>query len=297
MALLVHRRRNVTSNVVIVMALFALPCTAAAQTWVDAVGRGEYETAAAILHSLVTDQQRRMLFDDPAPPRQLAIMYAEGLGVERDPVTACTLAQVARMASHYAGGRYAEDVRAHAALVKEIQQFARDRCDVLSPDDQRAATHAIGCPAFGMRETEFAVGGHAVQVGRTGIRLTSQADSAVDFGCPQLVARVGPRTVPPPAGAATGVEARHFLESLVWVPHGADEAPGYALEWRMYEIEASGPRLALIEVLEATPRWPQPALPPDLDARLTIEMIRSGHVRWRLDGAPPRRGWIMLPER
>ena len=36
--------------------------------------------------------------------------------------------------------------------------------------------------------------------------------------------------------------------------------------------------------------------PVDVDARLHVEMIRSGHIRWRLDGTPPKRGWIMMPE-
>jgi hypothetical protein len=50
------------------------------------------------------------------------------------------------------------------------------------------------------------------------------------------------------------------------------------------------------EFVEQMDRWPVPALPQDFDERLTIEMIRSGHVRWRMNGAPPTRGWIMLPE-
>jgi hypothetical protein len=37
-------------------------------------------------------------------------------------------------------------------------------------------------------------------------------------------------------------------------------------------------------------------MPQNLDARLSIEMIRSGHVHWKLDGKPPKRGWVMLPE-
>jgi hypothetical protein len=44
--------------------------------------------------------------------------------------------------------------------------------------------------------------------------------------------------------------------------------------------------------------WPGPVPdgPFDFDARFTIDMIRSGHVRWKWDGAPPKRGWLMSAE-
>jgi hypothetical protein len=54
--------------------------------------------------------------------------------------------------------------------------------------------------------------------------------------------------------------------------------------------------LVAMEHLLSVATWPRAALPPDFEGRFSVEMIRSGHIRWRLDGAPPKRGWIMLPE-
>jgi hypothetical protein len=44
----------------------------------------------------------------------------------------------------------------------------------------------------------------------------------------------------------------------------------------------------------STTELPDPTVPADFDTRLAVEMIRSGHIRWRLDGRPPKRGWMML---
>jgi hypothetical protein len=129
-----------------VVATCVTPCAAAAQPWAEAVKAGDYRTASDLLHPLGIEQhQNPDATADPAPARPLAGMYARGLGVPRDPIVACALAQAAEMAF-----------------------------------------------------------------------------SSVD-------------------------------------------------------------------------RWP-PALPSDFGDRFRLDMIRSGHVRWRLEGAPPKRGWIMLPE-
>ena len=63
----------------------------------------------------------------------------------------------------------------------------------------------------------------------------------------------------------------------------------------MFELRGQKVESVAIEHLYSVDRWP-PALPPDFDERFLLEMIRSGHIRWRLEGAPPKRGWIMLPE-
>ncbi len=70
----------------------------------------------------------------------------------------------------------------------------------------------------------------------------------------------------------------------------------YFLQWRMYELRGDKIDVVAMEHLDSLGTWPQTALPSDFDARFSVEMIRSGHVRWRMAGAPPKRGWIMLPE-
>jgi hypothetical protein len=144
------------------------------------------------------------------------------------------------------------------------------------------------------------MGGHTVRVGRTGTALADAADDkTLDFAnCPVLIARVRAFSVTPPEDAAPGVKTRHFLEILSWQRgrNPQDGSVSYELTWDVQEVQAGKLQHVAMQPLMTSTLWPRPALPTDLDARLTLEMIRSGHVRWRLDGAPPKRGWFMLPE-
>jgi hypothetical protein len=116
--------------------------------------------------------------------------------------------------------------------------------------------------------------------------------------CSQLVARIESRTITPPLDAAPGVVARPFVELLGWqaMQMAGDPATRYVLSWTMFELRGKTLEPVAIEHLLSVATWPRAALPPDFEARFSVEMIRSGHIRWRLDGAPPKRGWIMLPE-
>lgn len=83
-----------------ILAVCAMPPSAAAQSWADAYKAGDYAKAVALLQQIVIKQhQEAMATDpDPAPTRHLAALYAHGSGVERDPVVACALAQLSDMA-------------------------------------------------------------------------------------------------------------------------------------------------------------------------------------------------------
>lgn len=284
----------------VILALSALPPASAAQPWADAYRTGDFQTAAALLHSVVIDQDRDLSSTDPAPARQLAILYARGLGVVGDPIAACALAQRSDMAAQMAAPKYAEDIFAYKASLEESQRFVREHCDGLTREDRLAASRSIGCFAFGMPEEVLTLGGQSVRVGRGGIRLAEAADENFlqDLRCPALIARLRPLTIAPPADAAPGVKARQFVELLAW--HGGqdqrDPTLKYFLQWQMYELRGQTIQVVAMEQLFAIDKWPRPALPPDFDAGFSVEMIRSGHVRWRMAGAPPKRGWIMLPD-
>ena len=145
-----------------------------------------------------------------------------------------------------------------------------------------------------------AAGCHEVWFDRLGLRLSESAadPSASDLWCPQLVARIESRTISPPSGAAPGVAARSFVELLAWhaMQMAGDPATRYVLSWTMFDLRGKTLEAVAVEHLLSVATWPRAALPPDFAARFSVEMIRSGHIRWRLDGAPPKRGWIMLPE-
>jgi hypothetical protein len=282
------------------ICLCAMPCTAAAQPWADAYRSRDYQKAADLLHPIVTDPEGAGMSDDPEPARHLALMYANGLGVPRDSIGACALAQLAEMATHLAAPRYAQSHLAYKAAMEETERFTREHCDGLTRHQRLAASRSMGCFAFGMPEESLTFGEHTVRVGRNGIGLSQAEEEAAapDLGCPVVVVRMRPLTLAPPADAAPGVIARDFVELVGWQPlkSAADPALQYFLTWQLFEVQGKKVTLAARELLVSTPVWPRAAAPPEFDARFSMEMIRSGHVRWRFEDAPPKRGWIMRPD-
>jgi hypothetical protein len=286
-----------------VAALAAMPLPAAGQAWAEAYDASDYARAADLLHEVVVDSVLRHAMEDPSPARHLAVLYARGLGVERDPVAACTLAQVARMAAEMSAHQFADAVLAYERLMTESDRFAREHCGLLTHDEQLTAGRALGCFAFGMPEQELVVAGQTVRVGRHGVSIVSPDSSVASsmdlLGCPMAVAGVRVTSLEPPPDAAPGVTARHFVEMFAWHRNLQERGhqPPYTLVWTAHEVRRRAVLPAvLFEVLGAAERWPGPGLPGDLDARLRLQMIRSGHVRWWIAGDPPRRGWMMLPE-
>ena len=289
-------------RLVFLVAGCVIPCAAAAQPWAEAVKAGDYRRASDILHPIVIEQYRNPdATKDPAAARQLAGMYARGLGVPHDPIVACALARAAEMAASMVPTvvNSIEDMQAYQASEKERERFVRGHCDALGQYDQQVAGEVFSCLTFGLPDPVLTVGGQTVWVALNGVSLTEGADRrfVVNLDCPQLVARLRALTIDPPADAAPGVKPRRFVETLTW--HYGGELAGasskFALNWQMFEVRGQTVVPVAIEHFYSADRWP-PALPANFDERFRLEMIRSGHVRWRLEGAPPKRGWIMLPE-
>jgi hypothetical protein len=281
-------------------ALCAWPSAVSAQPWADAYKAGDYQNAADLLHPLVVQSVTQPESADPDPARLLATMYAQGQGVAQDPIAACSLAQAVNVATNFvAPTRYGGNNAAYDASLKEADAFAHKHCDTLTARDRDIASESLGCFGFGMPEDVLAFGSKSVRVGRGGISFADAGDKPLERlrNCPQLIARVRPLIIVPPSDAAPGVTARRFVEVLGWLSgqDSRDSTPVYVLQWELYEVHETKIDHVASEEFDVTHTWPVPALPPNLDARLTIEMIRSGHVHWKLDGAPAKRGWIALP--
>lgn len=269
-----------------------VPCAAAAQPWREAYTRGDYRKAADLMHPIVVDPET-VLPADPAVAEYLAVMYARGQGVPRDPVLACSLARFANKTAEVQSQDYIEATTRTARLADE-------HCSQLSDDDRRVASGIMGCFRFGLQEQVLELGGRRVYVGRLGILLeganppTSVSDGTLD--CAQQFAQVRAATIEPPRDAAPGVAARHFIEVFAWFEARGKFQRG--LMWHVYELQGETLQPVLAELLLNKPGldWAPPGLPREIEAGLTMQMIRSGHVRWRLEASPPLRGWILLPE-
>jgi hypothetical protein len=279
------------------VALLLLPAAASAQPWADAYKAGDYKKAADILHPLVIQLATQFERYEPDPPRYLSMMYAEGLGVSKDPIASCSLAQVAMQSTMSSAPKFAQNTPAYDEAVKEANGFLSTHCDGLSEWDRMAAANL--CFAFGMPEAVLTVGSDTVRVGRGGVHLADAMPDRPDqiVGCPMLIARVRPWTIAPPADAAPGVAARHFVDLLFWRPiHRPGDPPRFALQWEMFEVQKHKVEMVLMEEqLDTIDGWPTPALPRSFDGRLTVQMVPSGNVGWKLTGEPPRRGWILTP--
>jgi hypothetical protein len=128
-------------------------------------------------------------------------MFAEGQGVRRDPIAACALARMAVIAAESPDP---EHPFAYLVRIDEAQRFMRMYCEPLTAQDVITATRSLGCFAFGMPEDVLTIGDRSVWVGRAGIGLTEAIDgrAPLDVDCPQVVVRLRPLTLEPPADAA-----------------------------------------------------------------------------------------------
>jgi hypothetical protein len=299
-----HRLAMARVGWLFMLAMCGLPDAALGQSWADAYKAEDYGRAAELLQPIVMKQAQTMGADpapDPAPASHLAVMYARGSGVLRDPILACALA---RLSEHVKGFvevsvQNAAEMLAYKASLDESEQFVRAHCDTLTDRQQMAAAVSMSCFAFGLVDDVVVLGEHTLSFDRAG---SGGSESAIqvslqELECPGVILRLRARTIGPPPDAAPGVAARELLELIDWQgPQTIEGQLQYSLTRHFFELRGNE-LVPVAAVLHSLASWPTlGALAPDLEATFRVEMIRSGHIRWRLDGAPPKRGWIMLPE-
>jgi len=286
----------------VVLGGWLLPAPAQAQAWADAYRAEDYQRAADLLHPLVAESLvLGASHDDPEPARRLAEMYVRGLGVERDAIGACALARWSFEVAERGAPQRANPFRTYAGIVAESERFVDEVCGALPDADQVTASNSIGCFAFGMPEQVLTIGQQAVQIGRRGIGLVgADPDRLAPLQCPLAIAHIRTRTIRPPQEPAPGVSARHFIEVFFWrlFEDPTDHSRGYALLWQPFEVSDSGIGWGEIAQVTSVRGWPGLGswVAAGLATVPAMEMIRSGHVRWRIDGDPPRRGWFMRSE-
>ena len=289
--------------VLMLLVSYALPTVASAQPWLRAYQAGEYTKVADLLHETVSDPDK-VLHGDPAALYLLAQMYQDGLGVARDRVAACSLAQDAELATQMTPParpmQTMDDVQAYQALQTQAHDFAAAVCGALSGTELLTAARSRGgCYGIGMPEDTITLGAESVRLSRAGIVLagTPERDMGGLFMCPLAIALVRSRTIEVPENAPPSISPRHFVELFAWRRHTVPAGTGaFALNWQLFEVRGKEILPLLPDIVLVTSSSIPRSLPHGIDARLTLQMVRSGHVLWRVEGTPPKRGWLMLPD-
>lgn len=260
---------------------------AGADTWNTAYKRGDYTTAATLLQRAVFEHPETVAAD-PAAVRQLALLYGDGKGVERDPVLACGLLR-AHAAATSDTKKTASAKRAAAALVERY-------CAALPVPQRAAALAAVTCPRIGLkRGTTVALEpGLAIQFNDRSAIITRHGETreqplAGGPLCRTQVVRV--RHTPLVRGAgAPGL--RHLIELVSVQSAWRNGAVNREMVWQLYEVRGLDLDLAAVQRWqEPGSAWPAPALPEPL-ARGTAFTVRGSQIDYEIPDAPPRRGTV-----
>jgi hypothetical protein len=264
---------------------------AGTDTWTTAYKRGDYRTAATLLQRAVFETPRSQA-PDPAAIKQLALLYGDGKGVERDPVLSCGLLR-AHAAAIAALSRGTAARRSAAALVERY-------CGRLEAGDQGAAAAAVTCPRLGLQRgmaLELAPGLTIRFNDRSAIvtRGTETREQPLAGGplCRTQVVAVRHTPIDPSPGTPGG---RHLIEFVTLQSIWHDGLVSREMVWHLYEVRGLDLDLAAVQRWqEPGSAWPAPALPDALARGAAFTVRGSGQIEYQLADDPPRRG--ILPAR
>ena len=257
---------------------------AAADTWSTAYKRGDYATAATLLQRAVFEPAEGRA-PDPLATRQLALLYADGKGVERDLVMACGL-----LRAHAAAA--AELPGATRASRRDAAAIAERHCAMVATTQRAAAAAATACPRIGLKR---------------GTTMTLEPGWAIQFNDRSAtVARYGETREQPLGGgplcrvqvlrlrhtplATAGGSLRHVVELVTVQSAWRRGALTREIVWQLYEVRGLALDLAAVQRWEAPgSAWPAPPLPDALARGAMFEVRDSGEIDYSIeDAAGPR---------
>ena len=267
---------------------------AAADTWSTAYKRGDYTTAATLLQRAVFESPAAQT-PDPAALKQLALLYGDGKGVERDPVLACGLLRAHAAATAGSRRETAAAKRAAAALVERY-------CGTLLPLERAAAVSAVTCPRIGLKRgaTMALEPGLAIQFNDRSATITRYGEAreqplAGGPLCRTQVVRVRHTPLVPSQGSSAGL--RHLIEFVTVQSAWRDGAVQREMVWQLYEVRGLDLDLAAVQRWqEPGSAWPAPTLPDPL-ARGAAFTVRGAEIDYEIPDAPPRRGTVTAVRR
>jgi hypothetical protein len=273
--------------------------TVRTEPWAAAVKRGDFAAAATLLQRVVFEPARGAK-PDASALKQLALLYADGKGVEKDPVLACGLLRAHAVAA-------SSVPRATVAAKRAAKTIVDHYCSPLSAADRAAAFAAMSCPRVGLQRgatVELEPGwtlqfnDRSATVARNGeVREQPLAGEGL---CRSQVMLVRHSALDRSTGAAIGPKpgarmrnARHVIE-LVTV-HSSWRNGTLAREtiWQLYEVRDLTLDLAAVERWqEPGSAWPPPALPDAIARGVSFAVQPTGQVEYAIPDDPPRRGAI-----
>jgi hypothetical protein len=277
---------------------------AAADTWSTAYRRGDYTTAATLLQRAVFEHPGTEA-PDPAAVKQLALLYGDGKGVERDAVLACGLLRAHAAATAGSGPETAAATRSAAtrsaatrsAATRSAAALVERYCGALAAPERAAAVSAVTCPRIGLKRgaTMALEPGLTIQFNDRSATITHHGEAreqplAGGPLCRTQVVRVRHTPLVPASGSAAGL--RHLIEFVTVQSAWRNGAVQREMVWQLYEVRGLDLDLAAVQRWqEPGSAWPAPALPDPL-ARGAAFTVRGAEIDYEIPDAPPRRGTV-----
>lgn len=262
-----------------------------ADSWKDAYQRGDYAAAATLLQRAVFEPAGNTRAVDIAALKHLALLYAEGKGVERDAVLACGLLRVHAVQATTAP-------RAGAAARKDAAALVERYCMPLTPAQRAAGFAAMSCPRVGMQrgarlalEPDWTIqfNDRSATIARNG--ETREQPLPGDLVCRSQVLLVRHSQLDAAGGRSPA--ARHVVELVTLQSGWRAGAIVRALIWQLYEVRGLSLDLAAVQRWEEPgSAWPAPPLPESLARGVSFALRGSGEIEYEIVDAPPRRGRI-----
>jgi hypothetical protein len=261
------------STTAFLIAASVAPAQTSTADGVAAFVRGDYQRAVEILKPLA---ERWPLKGDAVAEFVMGVLYANGLGVPRDPVRACALYTGTSGDSAF-GRQTAELFR---ALYASLSTADRERCVLLSSlgFDHRfePVTFALDVGHWinfdlGVQSVVATVGYNGAEK-RTDISLASSGSIFLPMQHTEL---------------RTEATRRQFIEEIMWVPL---QQRTWVLMWHLFEVVRDDLLVITAEELVTIAAERPPAGQPlDVRSMAQVRLTDSGDAEWAvLVGPHPR---------
>ena len=268
--------------------LLAASSALAAEPWSAAVKRGDYTAAATLLHRDVFEREHAPKTPDAAALKQLALLYAEGKGVRRDPVLACGLIRAHAIAI--------TKTTKTAAAGRAAQALVERHCTPLTPSERALAFAAMTCPRIGLTRGEAIQlePGWTIQFNDRSATITRGGESREqalpgDLLCRSQVLLMRHSTI---EGSGSRARVRHVVEQVTVQSAWRAGVLTRDLVWQLYEVRGLDLDLAAVQ------RWqepgsagPAPAVPEPLLRGVSFAVQGSGAIEYTID--EERRGTVV----